>query len=538
MRLTRQPFGDPLLIPLRAGESTVETVSFCQSGWESPPTGNRQRVSSSVAPPHSLRPPVMTLRPTITFAAAAAAAAAASFALSLSACKSEPPSDATVAITHVTLIDGTGAEPRRDQTVLIDGSRIGRIGSSAEIDVPTSARVIDGSGKFLLPGFWDMHVHLHFGTPDVLPVFVANGITGIRELDTPMPQIDSIRARVRSGELLAPRMLAAGKMIEAGEIEPMLTKGPQIIADFAKGDRVYVHSAAEARETVRQLAALKPDLIKHHNALHRDIFFAVMDEAKKAGLRVSGHFPMGEKLTLGEVAQAGQLTIEHLGWPGVAADFKKLAPAGQDSLVRVVKESGMGFVPTLVVGDVSRESAPGADSIRMAQSHQDARARLVTPQLWQAWEGMIESITQHRKSVGLPPDDVDGELAILQRFNKAGIPIMPGTDFTVQFLFPGSSAQEEVAQLVKQVGLTPNEAIQAASRRSAEQLGLGKETGTIETGKSADLFIVDADPLADITNTQRVVGVAREGRFFDRKQLDSLLDVAAGKLQKGSLKRQ
>jgi hypothetical protein len=238
------------------------------------------------------------------------------------------------------------------------------------------------------------------------------------------------------------------------------------------------------------------------------------------------------------VAQAGQLTIEHLGWPGVAADFKKLAPAGQDSLVRVVKESGMGFVPTLVVGDVSRESAPGADSIRMAQSHQDARARLVTPQLWQAWEGMIESITQHRKSVGLPPDDVDGELAILQRFNKAGIPIMPGTDFTVQFLFPGSSAQEEVAQLVKQVGLTPNEAIQAASRRSAEQLGLGKETGTIETGKSADLFIVDADPLADITNTQRVVGVAREGRFFDRKQLDSLLDVAAGKLQKGSLKRQ
>jgi hypothetical protein len=211
----------------------------------------------------------MTLRPTITFAAAAAAAAAASFALSLSACKSEPPSDATVAITHVTLIDGTGAEPRRDQTVLIDGSRIGRIGSSAEIDVPTSARVIDGSGKFLLPGFWDMHVHLHFGTPDVLPVFVANGITGIRELDTPMPQIDSIRARVRSGELLAPRMLAAGKMIEAGEIEPMLTKGPQIIADFAKGDRVYVHSAAEARETVRQLAALNPHSIESPIAVAR-----------------------------------------------------------------------------------------------------------------------------------------------------------------------------------------------------------------------------------------------------------------------------
>jgi len=88
-----------------------------------------------------------------------------------------------------------------------------------------------------------------------------------------------------------------------------------------------------------------------------------------------------------------------------------------------------------------------------------------------------------------------------------------------------------VGELVKQVGMTPNEAIQAASRRSAEMLGLGKETGTIETGKS-DLFLVDANPLVDITNTQRVVGVARQGRFFDRAALDSLLNDAAGKLQK------
>src|SRR6185436_782337 len=109
-------------------------------------------------------------------------------------------------------------------------------------------------------------------------------------------------------------------------------------------DRIFVHSAAEARATVRELAALKPDLLKHHNAVKREIYFAVLDEAKKAGLRVAGHFPMGEKVTLREVAESGQATIEHLGWPGVSADFKAMTPAGQDSLVAIVKRSGLGFV--------------------------------------------------------------------------------------------------------------------------------------------------------------------------------------------------
>ena len=443
---------------------------------------------------------------------------------------------ASVAITHVTVIDGTGAEPRRDQTVLINGDRIGAIGPSTDLKVSRKARVIDGTGKYLLPGFWDLHVHLHYGTPDVLPVFVANGITGIRELDTEMPQIEQIRARARSGSLLTPRIVAAGKMIEAAEIKPFLTQGPAIISEFALADRIFVRDTTEARATVRELAALKPDLFKHHNAMKREVFFAVLDEAKKAGLRVSGHFPMGEKLTLGEVATAGQASIEHLGWPGVAADFRKLSPPGQDSLVAVVKASGLAFVPTFVVGDFSAEGSAELDSIRLAQSHQDPRARFVTPKLWEVWDGMTKIMATYRKSGAMSAFDFPGEVAMLRRFHQAGVPILPGTDFMVQFLFPGSSAQEEVAELVRQVGMTPHEAIQAASRRSAELVGLGSETGTIETGKSADLFLVDADPLADIKNTQRIVGVARQGRFFDRAQLDSLLTEASAKLQKPATK--
>ena len=471
----------------------------------------------------------MTSRATIAFVAAQL--------LILSGCersktRSTADNSASVAITHVTVIDGTGAEPRRDQTVIISGDKIGAIGSSAELKVPGKVRVVDGTGKYLLPGFWDLHVHLHYGGPDLLPVFVANGITGIRELDTPMPEIDSMRARVRSGDLLAPRIMAAGKMIEAGQIKPLLLQAAPIIRDYFMSDRVFVNNVAEARATVRDLAALKPDLLKQHNAVTREVYFAVLDEANKAGLRVAGHYPMGEKVTLREVAESGQASIEHLGWPGVAADFKAMSPAGQDSLLAIVKASGLAFVPTLVVGNFSQESSAESDSIRLAQSHQDPRARFVTPQLWEVWDGILKLLVASRKSGMTSQFDFSGEIVMLRRFHQAGVPVLPGTDFTVQFLFPGSSAQEEVANLVSQVGMTPSEAIQAASRRSAELLGLGAETGTIETGKSADLFLVDADPLADIHNTQRIVGVARQGKFFDRAQLDSVLSEAATKLQK------
>ena len=445
-------------------------------------------------------------------------------------------SSATVAITHVTVIDGTGAEPRPDQTVLINGDKIGAIGPSAKLKVPKRARLIDGTGKYLLPGFWDLHVHLHFGTPEVLPVFVANGITGIRELDTQMPEIDSIRARAHSGSLLAPRIVAAGKMIEAVEIKPFLTQAPKIVADAFLADRIFIKDTAEAGATVRQLAALKPDLLKHHNAVKRDVYFAVLDEARKAGLPVAGHFPIGEKVTLREVAEGGQASIEHLGWPGVSADFKAMTPAGQDSLVAIVKGSGLAFVPTLVVGDFASGGTADADSIRFAQSRQDPRARYITAPMWEVWDGMIKIMAMYRKSGEMSQFNFPDEIALLRRFHQAGVPILPGTDFTVQFLFPGTSAQEEVAELVRQVGMTPHEAIQAASRRSAEFVGLGAETGTIVTGKSADLFLVDADPLADITNTQRIVGVARQGGFFDRAQLDSLLSEAATRLQKPAAK--
>ncbi len=469
--------------------------------------------------------------------------------IALSGCRSEKSgsgqtvgdgvSKPVLAIAHATVIDATGAPAAADQTVLIAGNLITAVGPAGEVRIPAGATVVDGRGKYLVPGLWDMHTHLHFGTPEVLPVFVGHGVTGIRELSTDLREIWRIRELGRAGRLVQPRIAAAGSMIEAIEVKAQLERfsPPGLLAYFMT-DRIFIRSPEEARAVVREVAALKPDLIKHHASNKRDIYFAVLDEAHRLGLPVAGHFPGGEKISLREAADAGQSTIEHLGWPHVAADFAALDPAGKRELMEHVRNRHLAFVPTLVAGrvagkDSSRAGPNGEDTAaeRLKRAHLDPRARYVAPSLWEDWEGMIALIDAANKAVDVPAFDPKPELALLSELNKAGGAILPGTDFTVQFLFPASSLHEELQEMARQIGMTPHEVLQAATRRSAEQLGLQDRVGTVQLGKEADLVLLDADPLADIANTQRINAVVLQGQLFDRRGLDELLDGAAVKLR-------
>ncbi len=464
----------------------------------------------------------------------------------LSACSKKeaevatPPGEQTVVFTHVTVIDGTPAPEKTDHTVVITGQRITAVGPSRQVVIPPGARVIEGRRKFLIPGLWDMHVHLQAGTQDVLPVFLANGVTGIRELDTAIPEIERIRALGREGTLLQPRIMAAGNMIEAAEVKDMLAKmAPPIIVKFAAGDRVFVKTAAEARQAVQTLAALKPDLLKLHVTLKKDIYLAVLDEASKNGLRVAAHYPTPkEPVTLKEIADAGQATVEHLGWPGAADELQRYRGVERRELMKHLKEKRVAFVPTLVTGNADgqqsfmEKAGDNSAEARIQRAHKDPRARFVSPALWETWRGMIETLDNAKKMGGFPKSDLKMEVATLREFQEAGIGVLPGTDFTVQFLFPGSSLHEELAQLVKQVGMTPNEVIQAATRLSAESLGLDKELGTIEPGKLANIVLLDANPLTDIANAQQILAVVYEGRLYDRQELDKQLDAAAERIAK------
>ena len=452
--------------------------------------------------------------------------------------QSAAPREATWALAHVNVIDATGAATRSNQTVLITGKRIGAVGPSDKIEIPRGAKVVEARDKYLIPGLWDLHVHLYGDTAEVLPVFVANGIIGIRELDTPMPEIHQMRLEDRAGKRLTPRIFAAGKMVEAGEVKAELPKlAPPYIVDYAMRDRVYVNSPEEGREAVRELIELKPDLIKQHVNIKRDIYFAVLDEVHRHGLTMASHYPSGEKVTLKEIADAGHLTIEHLGWPGAADQFNSLPASEQCAVISRLKENRVAFVPTLVTGNglgnayFLIEGSDNSAAARMKRAHLDPRARYISPRLWQMWEGLMIAEESYKKPGGLPGFDLPADLALLKRLHQGGVPVLAGTDFTVEFLFPGTSLHEELVELVKQVGLTPYEALQAATRESAEAVGLQDELGTVQKGKLAELVLLDSDPLAEIGNTEHIHAVVHEGHLLDRSALDEAMNRAAPKIQ-------
>lgn len=209
-----------------------------------------------------------------------------------------------LAVTHVTLIDGTGADPRVDQTVLISGGRILRIGPSRRAAVPAGARVLDGRGKFLIPGLWDMHVHAWNRQP-FERMFLSHGIVGIREMGTGIdPQwggegIWRWRATVRGGEAAGPRIVAAGFILNGGE------PGQQPI-DFFKG----VPTAGAARVWVDSLSRRGVDFIKVYSALSPEAYLAIASRAKEYGLPFAGHVPA--RVGVRSASAAGQRSIEHL----------------------------------------------------------------------------------------------------------------------------------------------------------------------------------------------------------------------------------
>jgi Amidohydrolase family len=206
----------------------------------------------------------------------------------------KPDRTAPLALTHVNIIDVTGGELIRDSTVVITGDRISAIGPSANTPLPTGAKVIDATGQFLIPGLWDMHIHLSDARPSVIPSLVANGVTGVRDMGSLLREVDEWRVRIEDGTVVGPRIFRAGPIINGEEFGPV---------------QLAVADPAEARAAVRTLAKTGVDFIKIHLTLTRDQFFAIADEAKKVGLPFVGHIPSG--VTPEEASDSGLGSIEH-----------------------------------------------------------------------------------------------------------------------------------------------------------------------------------------------------------------------------------
>jgi imidazolonepropionase-like amidohydrolase len=465
-----------------------------------------------------------------------------------------PPPRETIAIAHVNVIDATGAAVRPDQTVLVDQGRIRAIGTADEVTVPAEARVVDGSGKYLIPGLWDMHVHC--GEETSLALFVANGVTGVRVMwGNPLMAVLATgkqihtewRKEIAEGRRLGPRLVVASNILD----------GPKTVWPGSTS----VSTAAEARQAVRDAKQAGADFIKVYSLLPREAYFAIADEAKKQGLPFAGHLPVTVRAE--EASSAGQKSIEHLTGLLTACSTRedelnqKRWEAAQKAVGTAIMAPAMSASLEVVLESYSAEKAqrvfatfrehrtwqcPTLTVLRAMAYLEDGRFR-DDPRMKYV-SGMMRAIWNPKDGFRLnaaPATDCahrrqfyQESLKLVGRMHCAGVSFLAGTDEMNPYCFPGFSLHDELALLVE-AGLSPLEALQAATRNPAEFFGWLDERGTIEKGKAADLVLLDADPLADIHNTTKIRAVILDGRWLDRAALDRLLAGAASAVSRKEL---
>jgi imidazolonepropionase-like amidohydrolase len=463
---------------------------------------------------------------------------AATLWLLADSCARTQPAD--LAIVDATVVDVTTGSLHPNMTVLVNGNRIVAVGSTGDVRVSDGAETVDAAGGYLIPGLWDVHVHSAGSVDWHFPLFLAHGITSVRNMHSsahhPLERTNAIKRQVANGELLGPRFLANGGVVDG---DPPIWPGS-----------VVVHNPEEARNAVDMLADGGADFIKVYDRLTPEAYFAIMDEAKQRQIPVDGHLPFLVKAE--DAAAAGQRTIEHTSgivsgcspkmdslrvqyrrylhdvpnmrpYPDAMIGFFTLVRRAIETrdpdlcakTVRAYLDNGVVVVPTLVANAGIHPQTFVNDPTRMG---------LLPPSVREQWQAMANAGDDPLAALMGPTDPVT--LENVRMLNEAGVVILAGTDVGNPFLVPGSSLHRELVRLTE-AGLSPLQALQAATLGPARVFGLADSLGTVETGALADLVLLEANPLDDISNTQRIRAVVANGRLFRRAELDGFMAVAA-----------
>lgn len=429
-------------------------------------------------------------------------------------------------LTHVSIVNVRNGNIARDMSVVIENSHIQEITKSGGQKWPRDSQVVDGEGRFLIPGLWDMHVHTAFGDwlpggPEVsLPLFIANGVTGVRDMGGDLVQLKQWRSLIESGELIGPRMVVSGPMIDGAP--------PRFPAS------VPVGTPEQARRAVIDLKSQGADFIKVQSLIPHDAYLAVADESRKQNITFVGHVPDAVRAL--EAIAAGQKSVEHFTgiFEGCSSQEQQMltGPKGPrrvlesyderkaTALISALAKAHVWQVPTLIweqgqwlIDDVDLSKSPGAK---------------YAPAGWRqkTWKMFAEAILKELDTdpVTYRRQFVEKERAMTRRMYAAGVPFMAGTDTAAGvYVMPGFSLHQELELFVKS-GLTPLQALQTATFNPAIFLGRSQDLGTVEKGKFADLVLLTANPLQDIRNTQNIEAVVANGRYFGRKDLDQILE--------------
>jgi imidazolonepropionase-like amidohydrolase len=455
-------------------------------------------------------------------------------------------SSGPLAITHVTLIDATGADPRPDATVVVKDGKIQAITHSNSAPLPSNAQIIDATGKFLIPGLTDFHLHLTgAGEPSgsrefFLPLLLANGITTVRDMGGYLQSLVPLREEIREGKRLGPEIFFAGPYLDGDppSFQPSLV----------------VTNATQATDGVQSLVAQGVDFIKVQSILSRTAYFAIADAAKQQHISFVGHVP--DRVTAAEASDAGQKSIEHLTGvlracsydePGLMEEQFRGGPENEtaegshirqlywekrlrltyskktcDALIAKFRANQTWQTPTLVLLRHDAYPTPQSDAAIMGL------LRFVPKVMVSKWK----EVRQKQDRLIYPGeykfrDDFFALSSdLVRKMQAGGVGILAGTDSAAPELVPGFSLHEELV-LLTQAGLTPMQALQSATKYPADFMGVSQKQGTIEVGKNADLLLLDANPLDDIHNTEKIRALVIHGKLLDRTQLDEQLKKAA-----------
>jgi imidazolonepropionase-like amidohydrolase len=427
-------------------------------------------------------------------------------------------------------------------TVLVADHLISAVGPSQSMAVPRDAQVIDARGKFLIPGLVDSHLHLTgSGEPSgsrdfMVPLLLANGITTVRDMGGYLESLEPLRRDIKQGKRLGPQIFFAGPYLDGSppSFQPSLV----------------VSNAVEAAEDVHTLVEQGVDFIKVQSILSPDAYFAIAQAARREHITFVGHVP--DRVTAAEASDAGQKSIEHLTGVlrGCSSDEPRLMReqflagpknatpqssqvremAWDRELLQTYSENQAAalfakFVknetwqtPTLVL--LRNDAYPGPQT----DSPDDPLLRFVPRTIAEKWRQVRVAQDQWVTPADFAVRErlLAQSMQVVAQMQTSGVRILAGTDSAAPYVIPGFALHQELELLV-QAGLSPMQALQGATKNPAEFLGKSKTQGTVEVGKTADLLLLDGNPLEDIRNTRQIHALILHGHLLDRTTLDDLL---------------
>ncbi len=433
----------------------------------------------------------------------------------------------TLTITHATVIDTATGRLHPDSTVVVRNRRVVSVGqteATAPRTVKSADQVIDAHGEYLMPGLWDMHTHVYFGRTEgdgtdlILPLFLANGVTGIRDMGSALAPVLHARSEIAAHRMLGPRMVVAGPMLD----------GPKSQYKAA----IAISTAEDGRRAVDMLHGRGVDFIKVQSGVPREAYFAIAAEAKKDGIEFEGHVP--DAIRASEAVEAGQRSFEHLigifeasspdettyltGKKTPGLFLASYDPAREQKIVDLLAQHGIWQCPTLF-WERGQWLVDAIDYTHDPDLPYAAHSWVTTQ-----WPASRVAILKSLDTDPLAVREkfVAHELVLVRRLHAAGVPFLAGTDAPAGVdLIPGVSLHLELQRLVA-AGFTPLEALQTATLNPARFLRRPDEYGSIAPGRFADMVLLTKNPLVDIANTRTIDGVVADGRYLSGDDLARL----------------